>query len=106
MIRIRGCDVTVDEASELATRLAGRRMSASDLSFVKALRRRVEVGSGGVTLAASDAAAIADVVAPWLRERRHSGHEVDRLEALYKSASDALEKAGRAPAGARKRPSG
>ena len=87
VIRIRGCDLTVDEASELADRLAAREMNPRDESFVKALRRRVEAGDGGLSLSTHEAPAIVEVTAAWVRERRELGLEVERLEKLHATAS-------------------
>ncbi len=86
MIRIRGCDLTIDEAAELADRLAARETSPRDDSFVNALRRRVEAGGGGLALDAHEAPAIIDVVASWVRARNEQGLDVERLDKLYATA--------------------
>ena len=92
MIRIRGCDLTVDEAAELADRLARREMTPREQGFVNALRRRVDAGAGGLALDPDEAPAIVDVVAPWVRAGHDLGLEVERLEKLYATASSTVHR--------------
>jgi hypothetical protein len=91
MIRVRGCDLTVDEASELADRLEARHGGQRDMSLVNTLRRRVAAGGGGLPLDTYEAAAVADVVSAWVAAVGVDGVDVDRLERLHETASKAAQ---------------